>query len=338
MSGGSKVFAVFAAVVVTVVAIYYLQSDPTPRTERMPRPNADDATPASVDPAASDSDAGRTAGTGTPEPADGAAPVRIVAGGEDGSLEGDLPPGPGTPIVPVDPGPSVTPGASADESIVPAGSGLLTESYHAAIAAPRPASVPEDRPETPSVTPPPAERDPPPATDPGAATPKPAGVTPTDPKPAAPKPESPRPAPAKPVVVAPAYTTYTVRENDTASSIAEMWFGDPNKWDLIAKANPFVDINRLKIDQELRLPPKNTDRDKPTVVPAPKTQQEYVVRSGDTLSSIAKTYYADASLWSVIYDANRAAIGDDPGRLIVGRTLVIPPAPKPATPPKPAAG
>jgi nucleoid-associated protein YgaU len=54
----------------------------------------------------------------------------------------------------------------------------------------------------------------------------------------------------------------------------------------------------------------------------------YIVRSGDTLSKIAKAYYSDPSCWEVIYDANRAVIGADPGSLEVGTKLTIPPAPK----------
>ena len=52
----------------------------------------------------------------------------------------------------------------------------------------------------------------------------------------------------------------------------------------------------------------------------------HVVQSGATLSRIAREFYGDAraASWQRIYEANRDAIGDDPGRLRVGMTLQIP--------------
>jgi nucleoid-associated protein YgaU len=48
-----------------------------------------------------------------------------------------------------------------------------------------------------------------------------------------------------------------------------------------------------------------------------------VVRSGDTLRSIAARFYGDERRWSDIYRANRKAI-DDPDSLKVGATLRLP--------------
>lgn len=135
--------------------------------------------------------------------------------------------------------------------------------------------------------------------------------------------------PERPRVTPPDYTMYTVRPNDTLSSIAQEWFGDAGKWDLIAKANPFVDPNRLAVGDELRLPPRDAEReeikgragDRPTV---------YRVRSGDNLSKIARAYYGNSGLWRIIYEANRPTIGPNPSNLKVGMELTIPPAPQPA--------
>lgn len=127
----------------------------------------------------------------------------------------------------------------------------------------------------------------------------------------------------------PQYTEYTVRPRDTMSSIAAEWFGEAGKWDLIAKANPFVDPNRLTVGQVLRLPPKDAERE-PIEGRAGESATIYVVRSGDNLTKIARAYYNDAGLWRLIYDANRRTIGDDPARLRVGMRLTIPPAPRPA--------
>jgi nucleoid-associated protein YgaU len=50
----------------------------------------------------------------------------------------------------------------------------------------------------------------------------------------------------------------------------------------------------------------------------------YVVRSGDSLSKIAKRVYGDAKQWRRIYDANRTLIGNDPDLIHPGQNLVIP--------------
>ncbi|HRQ75473.1 MAG TPA: LysM peptidoglycan-binding domain-containing protein [Phycisphaerales bacterium] len=144
----------------------------------------------------------------------------------------------------------------------------------------------------------------------------------------------PTPAPASPLTPPPT-TPYTVKEGDTLSSIAANWFGDAGKWDLIAKANPFVDPDRLSVGQVLRLPPKDAQREEiPGRLPAQGSAPVvYVVRSGDTLSRIATAYYGSPLHWRLIYDANKAVIGENANALRVGMRLTIPPAPKPATPP-----
>ena len=49
----------------------------------------------------------------------------------------------------------------------------------------------------------------------------------------------------------------------------------------------------------------------------------YNVRSGDTLSRIAKRFYNDPSRWEQIYEANRDSL-QSPSGIRVGQTLVIP--------------
>jgi C1A family cysteine protease len=50
----------------------------------------------------------------------------------------------------------------------------------------------------------------------------------------------------------------------------------------------------------------------------------YVVKSGDTLWSIAENYYGVGELWSLVYEANCDEIGDDPDALEIGLELVMP--------------
>lgn len=50
---------------------------------------------------------------------------------------------------------------------------------------------------------------------------------------------------------------------------------------------------------------------------------EYQVKSGDTLSSIAKRFYGDASSYTKIFEANKDQLSD-PDKIKVGQTLKLP--------------
>jgi len=64
-----------------------------------------------------------------------------------------------------------------------------------------------------------------------------------------------------------------------------------------------------------------------TPIPPPEPEPAtYTVQAGDTLSSIARQVYGKASLWHIIFDANRDIL-DDPGRIKPGQVLRIPPQP-----------
>ena len=65
----------------------------------------------------------------------------------------------------------------------------------------------------------------------------------------------------------------------------------------------------------------------PSPSPAPAAGESYTVADGDTLATIAERFYGDGAQWQRIYDANRAAIGDNPDNVRVGTTLRIPPRP-----------
>jgi nucleoid-associated protein YgaU len=68
-----------------------------------------------------------------------------------------------------------------------------------------------------------------------------------------------------------------------------------------------------------------------TVVPQPQAvgtsgtgaQRTYTVKSGDTLSKIAKEFYGDANAYHRIFEANRDKL-NDPNRIDVGQVLNIP--------------
>lgn len=57
---------------------------------------------------------------------------------------------------------------------------------------------------------------------------------------------------------------------------------------------------------------------------AAAVKREYVVKSGDSLSKIAKELLGDAKRWPEIYEANKALIGDNPNLIHPGQKLIIP--------------
>lgn len=62
-----------------------------------------------------------------------------------------------------------------------------------------------------------------------------------------------------------------------------------------------------------------------SATPAAGADRSYTVRSGDTLSAIAKQEYGDAAQWKRIFEANRDKI-DDPDLIHPGQELKIPAA------------
>lgn len=61
-------------------------------------------------------------------------------------------------------------------------------------------------------------------------------------------------------------------------------------------------------------------------IPAPaeaSTAQKYTVKSGDSLSKIAKHFYGDANQYMRIFEANKDQL-DDPNKIDVGQELTIP--------------
>ena len=64
--------------------------------------------------------------------------------------------------------------------------------------------------------------------------------------------------------------------------------------------------------------------DENLVAPPPLEETEfYTVKSGDSLSKIAKSYYGDAMKYPVIFEANREVI-KDPNLIYPGQALRIP--------------
>lgn len=54
------------------------------------------------------------------------------------------------------------------------------------------------------------------------------------------------------------------------------------------------------------------------------SRQPYVVKPGDTLSSIAQAHYGNANRWPEIYRTNRHLIGGNPDKLAAGLRIILP--------------
>ena len=148
-----------------------------------------------------------------------------------------------------------------------------------------------------------------------------------------PEPES-RPVPAG-TPRTPRTVEYVVQPDDSMWTIAQRWFGDPNRWREIAGINPDINPDRLQVGQRLQLPARDdtsmVNLNSAAAIPAGSTMpvpagsgRYYTVRAGDTLSTIAESQYRAQSRWREIYQANRTAIGGSPDRLQVGLKLRIP--------------
>ena len=60
-----------------------------------------------------------------------------------------------------------------------------------------------------------------------------------------------------------------------------------------------------------------------STAPAAETSEIYEVKSGDSLSRIAKRVYGDGNAWKRIFDANTDVL-KDPNKIFPGQRLKIP--------------
>lgn len=128
---------------------------------------------------------------------------------------------------------------------------------------------------------------------------------------------------------------YTIRANQTLSSIAAEVYGNAKYWTVIADANKDVNPNRLRVGTTIKVP--DTDNVKlasavePSAVTSPEpalSERSYRVQSGDSLYRISKRLYGTSRRAEEIYELNRKAIGPDEARLKLGMVLQLP---EPAT-------
>lgn len=148
-------------------------------------------------------------------------------------------------------------------------------------------------------------------------------------------------------VVEPRFELYVIRQGDTAASISRRYFGTTAHAGAIARANPLMDIDRLRAGRTIRVPldpsniqgevvvverpaeppaePTKTDPVEPPAAPAPAAT-EYTVQAGDSLARISRRFYGSERFVDLIFNANRDRLRDkDEVRL--GQQLRIPPKP-----------
>lgn len=139
------------------------------------------------------------------------------------------------------------------------------------------------------------------------------------------------PAPAPPDPAAP--EEYVVQPDETLADIAEKKYGDQNKWTLIARANPKVNPNKMRIGTKLVIPNAAAPVAEVAAAPAPDLQLEpapadgsprtYVIKAGDMLSHIAKRFYGTTAAVAKIREANADLIADA-NFLTEGVKIVLP--------------
>jgi len=105
-------------------------------------------------------------------------------------------------------------------------------------------------------------------------------------------------------LILPDFTRYTVVAGDTLSALALRFYGDAERYPLIASASGVTDPSDIDVGQQLIIPDAT----------------RYTVVAGDTLSKLALHFYGDAALYPLIATVNGIA---DPDAIDVGQVLVI---------------
>lgn len=160
-----------------------------------------------------------------------------------------------------------------------------------------------------------------------------AGVyPPAQPSPVEPRttPESdPKSQPPRLTLIPPRFRDYVIQRDDTLESIAQKELGSRSFVDALRSANALMDPEHLKMGRTIRIPLDPTNvRGKPVEPsPPPPDSTEYTIKSGDTLSGIAKAHYGSTKFKDLIFEANRDRLSSEDG-LREGHKLRLPPKPK----------
>jgi len=116
---------------------------------------------------------------------------------------------------------------------------------------------------------------------------------------------------------------HKVVAGDTLGSISQKYYGTTRHAKLIMEANKLTDENKVRLGKVLVIPKLSTASGVGPVARA-AVGGEYVVKDGDTLTSISQLFYGNAMLYPVIMKANKIDNGRD---VLMGQKLIIPPKP-----------
>lgn len=119
--------------------------------------------------------------------------------------------------------------------------------------------------------------------------------------------------------------THTVVSGESLSQISKTYYGDGNKWTLIATENKLANPEIIHRGNVLVIPGiSSTDPKAVATTPATSTKtpaKTYIVKSGDCLWTISQAFYnGDGYQWFKIRDANPGKVG----LLANGRPLIVP--------------
>lgn len=137
------------------------------------------------------------------------------------------------------------------------------------------------------------------------------------------RPADPFGLPERPAVA----NTYKIQEGDMLWTIAVKHYKDGTKWEAIRDANrdKIGDGQMLKVGTEIVIPEIGASPDGAAAGGAAGAGPgEYRVKSGDSLSSIAKSQLGSEILWEALAKANEDKLAGNPHRLKVGMILRIP--------------
>lgn len=137
-----------------------------------------------------------------------------------------------------------------------------------------------------------------------------------------------RPIQAKKAVPMKAAAVHVIKPGDTLGHIAQKYYGSASKWSRIADANPTIDVNALRVGQELQIPARVVSATAGSTsgkrqLPRP-TGRTHTIDEGETLSSIAEDHLGDQIHWYRLYELNKDRIGNSPDRLVVGMVIAVP--------------
>lgn len=113
--------------------------------------------------------------------------------------------------------------------------------------------------------------------------------------------------------------SYIVNKNDTLMKIAFEIYGDYEKWRVIKNSNleKIDDANIIKEGMTLTFPEPDEKFFQN------KKGDPYLIKSGDTLTSISKNIYGSSRHWKAIWKNNKSLI-KDPNKIFAGFTIYIP--------------